>query len=93
MKFYFYKKTKYFKYILFSSSKRNGDGRKKVSFIEQAKKRTDCYRLACYIMNIDLMLISVLHQVYMIMSYIRPILDIHACIRPVSDIHAHIRPV
>ena len=39
------------------------DTKKKVSFIEQAKKRTDCFRLASYIMTVDLMLNSVLHQV------------------------------
>ena len=39
------------------------EGRKKISFIEQAKKRAECDRLAAYIMTVDLMLNSVLHQV------------------------------
>ncbi len=39
------------------------EGRKKITFIEQAKKRAECDRLAAYIMTVDLMLNSVLHQV------------------------------
>ena len=57
--------------ILFSLGK-NGEHRgakKKVSFIEQAKKRTDSYHLASYIMSIDLMLNSALHQVTDISMY------------------------
>jgi hypothetical protein len=41
----------------------SSDTRKKISFIEQAKKRAECDRLVAYIMTIDLMLNSVLHQV------------------------------
>ena len=38
------------------------EGKKKISFIEQANKRKECDKLAAYIMSIDLMLNSVLHQ-------------------------------
>ena len=38
------------------------EGKKKISFIEQANKRKECDKLAAYILSIDLMLNSVLHQ-------------------------------
>ena len=45
------------------AKKKDGeDGKKKISFIEQANKRKECDKLAAYIMSIDLMLNSVLHQ-------------------------------
>ena len=40
-----------------------GEEKKKTSFIEQAKKRKECDRLTAYIMKVDLMMNSVLHQV------------------------------
>ena len=42
--------------------KENEEGKKKISFIEQANKRKECDKLAAYILSIDLMLNSVLHQ-------------------------------
>ena len=42
--------------------KESEEGKKKISFIEQANKRKECDKLAAYIMSIDLMLNSVLHQ-------------------------------
>ena len=45
-----------------SRKKDNEEGKKKISFIEQANKRKECDKLAAYIMSIDLMLNSVLHQ-------------------------------
>ena len=46
-----------------SSRKRDGEeGKKKISFIEQANKRKECDKLAAFVMSIDLMLNHVLHQ-------------------------------
>ena len=38
------------------------EGKKKISFIEQANKRKECDKLAAFVMSIDLMLNHVLHQ-------------------------------
>ena len=46
-----------------SSRKRESEeGKKKISFIEQANKRKECDKLAAFVMSIDLMLNHVLHQ-------------------------------
>ena len=46
-----------------SSRKRETEeGKKKISFIEQANKRKECDKLAAFVMSIDLMLNHVLHQ-------------------------------
>ena len=46
-----------------SSRKREAEeGKKKISFIEQANKRKECDKLAAFVMSIDLMLNHVLHQ-------------------------------
>ena len=46
-----------------SSRKRDSEeGKKKISFIEQANKRKECDKLAAFVMSIDLMLNHVLHQ-------------------------------
>ena len=46
-----------------SSRKRDTEeGKKKISFIEQANKRKECDKLAAFVMSIDLMLNHVLHQ-------------------------------
>ena len=46
-----------------TSRKRETDeGKKKISFIEQANKRKECDKLAAFVMSIDLMLNHVLHQ-------------------------------
>lgn len=45
-----------------AKKKETEEGKKKISFIEQANKRKECDKLAAYILSIDLMLNSVLHQ-------------------------------
>ena len=46
----------------FGRRKDADEGKKKISFIEQANKRKECDKLSAFVMSIDLMLNHVLHQ-------------------------------